>query len=149
MANPGIYLDDAAEISLRKVRYFLAVARHLNFGRAAEEMYVAQPALSRPIRSLEEDLGAALFDRDHHRVELTAAGEAFIRDAEGLLTRVLSARRHMRAAAASQLTLRIGFRPGIIISSVVQEFTAAHPDVAVVAQRIEWDEQHAAVLDGR
>ncbi len=149
MASSGIYRDERSELSLRKVRYFLAVAHHLNFGRAAEELFIAQPALSRAIRSLEAELGADLFDRDHHHVELTAAGEAFVRDAEALLARVLSARRHLRAAVTSKPTLRIGFRPGIIISEVVQQFTAEYPDVAVVAQRIEWDEQHAAVLDGR
>lgn len=148
MAKPGIYSNDDSEISLRKVRYFMAVAHHLNFGRAAEEMYVAQPALSRAIRSLEEDLGVDLFDRDHHRVELTPAGDAFVRDARALLARVLTARERLHAATMSKVTLRVGFRPGIIVSDVVQTFTRAYPDVSVVAQRIEWDEQHAAVLDG-
>jgi DNA-binding transcriptional LysR family regulator len=149
MAVPASYRDDRSEIPLRKVRYFLAVAKHLNFGRAAEEMYVAQPALSRAIKSLEEELGVDLFVRDHHHVELTAAGDAFVRDAEALLARVLAARRRLEAAVAAQTTLRIGFRPGIIISQVVQRFSRAHPEVAVVAQRIEWDEQHATILDGR
>jgi DNA-binding transcriptional LysR family regulator len=149
MTESPYYRDDHSEISLRKVRYFLAVARHLNFGRAAEEMYVAQPALSRAIKSLEEELGADLFVRDHHHVELTAAGVAFVTDADALLARVLAARRRLRAAVAPHTTLRIGFRPGIIISQVVQRFTREHPEVAVVAQRIEWDEQHAAVVDGR
>jgi DNA-binding transcriptional LysR family regulator len=149
MAGSPSYRDDQSEISLRKVRYFLAVARHLNFGRAAQEMYVAQPALSRAIKSLEEELGVDLFVRDHHHVELTAAGLAFVEDAEALLARVLAGRRRLQAAIAAQVTLRIGFRPGIIISPVVQQFTREHPEVAVVAQRIEWDEQHAAVVDGR
>jgi DNA-binding transcriptional LysR family regulator len=149
MAGPGHYRDDESEISLRKVRYFLAVAQHLNFGRAAEEMYVVQPALSRAVRSLEDELGVDLFIRDSHGVELTAAGVAFLSEAEALLARVLAARRRLRAAIAPQSTLRIGFRPGIIISQVVQKFTRERPDVAVIAHRIEWDEQHTAVLDGR
>jgi DNA-binding transcriptional LysR family regulator len=149
MASAGLYRDEDSEISLRKVRYFLAVVRHLNFGRAAEEMYVAQPALSRAIRSLEQELGVDLFLRDHHHVELTAAGEAFRPDAEALLARVLAARRRLQAVVAPQVTLRIGFRPGIIISPVVQRFTREHPEIAVIAQRIEWDDQHLAVLDGR
>jgi len=147
MAKPGIYRSDDSEISLRKVRYFLAVAHHLNFGRAAEEMFIAQPALSRAIRSLEADLGVDLFERDHHSVALTPAGEAFVRDAHALLARVQSARQRLRSTAVSKVTLRIGFRPGIIVSDVVQRFTREHSDVSVVAQRIEWDEQHAAVLD--
>ena len=149
MAISGHYRDDQSEISLRKLRYFLAVADQLNFGRAAEAMYVAQPALSRAVRSLERELGVDLFVRDHHHVELTVAGAAFLPEAEALLARVLAARRRLQAAVAPQVTLRIGFRPGIIISRVVQEFTRDYPDVAVVAHRIEWDEQHTAVLDGR
>jgi hypothetical protein len=62
MAGQSRYLDLSAELDLRKLRYFLAVAHHLNFGRAAAELLLAQPALSRPIQSLEADLGVALFE---------------------------------------------------------------------------------------
>jgi DNA-binding transcriptional LysR family regulator len=127
----------------------LAVAQTLNFGRAAREMHIAQPALSRAIRSLETDLGVKLFVRDHHRVELTDAGKAFQPDAETILARVLAARGKLENTAEPHATLTVGFRPGIIISNAVQAFTREHPRVAVVARRIEWDEQHTALLDGR
>jgi DNA-binding transcriptional LysR family regulator len=149
MAKRPRYLDEDAEIDLHKVRYFLAVAHQLHFGRAAGELLIAQPALSRAIRSLEDDLGAPLFHRDHHHVELTDAGRVFVGEAEALLTRAAAARRRVRAALTPSATLTIGFRPGIIVTDVVQQFTGEHPDVAVVAHRIEWDEQDAAVLDGR
>jgi DNA-binding transcriptional LysR family regulator len=149
MARRPRYLDASAEIDLRKVRYFLAVAWHLNFGRAAEELFIAQPALSRAVRSLEEDLGAPLLERDHHRVALTEAGRVFAGEGEALLARAAAARRRVGAAGTPAVRLTIGFRPGIIITDVVQLFTREHPGVAVVAQRIEWDEQDAAVLDGR
>jgi epsilon-lactone hydrolase len=65
-------------IELRHLRAFLAVAEELNFGRAAERMYITQPALSRQIRTLEKLLGTTLLRRSTHRVELTLAGEALI-----------------------------------------------------------------------
>jgi epsilon-lactone hydrolase len=65
-------------IELRHLRSFVAVAEDLNFGRAAERLYVSQPALSRQIRALERHVGCQLFRRSTHRVELTIAGEALL-----------------------------------------------------------------------
>jgi DNA-binding transcriptional LysR family regulator len=150
MARQPRYLDLSAELDLRKLRYFLAVAHHLNFGRAAGELRLAQPALSRAIQALEADLGVKLFERDHHNVTLTPAGAALAREAETLLARAAAARRRVQAAGrVSGTALTIAFRPGIIITDVVQRFTTEHPEVAVSAIRVEWDEQHAAIADGR
>jgi DNA-binding transcriptional LysR family regulator len=150
MTRQARYLDLSAELDLRKLRYFLAVAHHLNFGRAAGELLLAQPALSRAIQALEADLGVELFERDHHKVALTTAGAALAREAETLLARAAAARRRVQAAGhAPGAALTIAFRPGIIITDVVHRFTAQHPEVAVNAIRIEWDEQHAAIADGR
>jgi DNA-binding transcriptional LysR family regulator len=149
MARQPLYLDLSAELDLRKLRYFLAVAHHLNFSRAADELLLAQPALSRAIQTLETDLGVPLFKRDHHKVTLTPPGAALVREAETLLARASAARRHVQAASRTVSTLTVGFRPGIIITDVVQQFTNEHPGTAVSAIRIEWDEQHAAVADGR
>src|ERR1700728_3560103 len=149
MARQARYLDLSAELDLRKLRYFLAVAQHLNFGRAAQELLLAQPALSRAVQSLEADLGVALFERDHHKVALTSSGAALVREAEMLLTRAAAARRRVQAASRTGSTLTIGFRPGIIITDVVQQFTKEYPETAVNATRVEWDEQYSAVADGR
>jgi DNA-binding transcriptional LysR family regulator len=149
MARQPLYLDPSAELDLRKLRYFLAVARHLNFGRAADELLLAQPALSRAIQALETDLGVPLFTRDHHKVTLTPPGAALVREAETLLARAAAARRRVQAADRTASTLTVGFRPGIIITDVVRQFTNDHPGTAVSAIRIEWDEQHAAIADGR
>jgi DNA-binding transcriptional LysR family regulator len=62
----------------RDLRYFVAVAEELHFTRAAEKLYVSQPALSKQIRALERQLGAPLFDRDQHGVRLTPVGAALL-----------------------------------------------------------------------
>jgi epsilon-lactone hydrolase len=75
-------------VELRHLRAFVAVAEELNFGRAAERLYITQPALSRQIRSLEELLGCELLRRSTHRVELTLAGEALLDRVRPLLREV-------------------------------------------------------------
>ena len=75
-------------IELRHLRAFVAVAEELNFGRAAERLYVSQPALSRQIRGLEQLVGCELLRRSTHRVELTLAGEALLERARKLLSDV-------------------------------------------------------------
>ena len=72
-------------IELRHLRAFVAVAEELNFGRAAERLYISQPALSRQIRALEQFVGCELLRRSTHRVELTIAGEALLDRARKLL----------------------------------------------------------------
>jgi DNA-binding transcriptional LysR family regulator len=87
------------DLDLRKLRYFVAVADRLHFGRAADELHIAQPVLSRQIRALERDLGASLFTRDRHGVELTDAGRQLLADAGPLLASTHAVRRRVSAAA--------------------------------------------------
>src|ERR687895_708867 len=75
-------------IELRHLRSFVAVAEELNFGRAAEQLYLSQPALSRQIRALEQFVGCQLLRRSTHRVELTLAGESLLDRARKVLTDV-------------------------------------------------------------
>jgi DNA-binding transcriptional LysR family regulator len=74
-----------ADVDLRKLRYFVAVAEQLHFGRAAEALHIAQPVLSRQIRALEEELEAQLFVRDKRATELTPAGRQLLDDAGPVL----------------------------------------------------------------
>src|SRR5262245_56550118 len=75
-------------MELRQLRYFKAVAELLSFSRAAEQLHVAQSALSRQIQALEHDLDAKLFDRDRSRVTLTDAGKAFLAHTSKLLLHI-------------------------------------------------------------
>ncbi|MHA3703843.1 LysR family transcriptional regulator [Jatrophihabitans sp. YIM 134969] len=137
------------DLDLRKVRYFVAVAETLHFGRAAERLHIAQPALSRQVRALEKDLGAELFTRDSHRVALTAAGQQLLTEAGLLLASADAARLRVGVAARGGRRLMVGFRSGIAVAPAVNLFAARHPDVPVDVQRIEGDDQADLLLDGR
>lgn len=137
------------DLDLRKLRYFVAVADRLHFGRAAEDLHIAQPALSRQIRALEQDLGAPLFTRDSHGVTLTDAGRQLLDDAGPLLASAQAVRRRVTAAARGGRRLVVGFRAGIPVIPAAREFGGRHPDVVVDVQRMEWDDQVPMLLDGR
>ncbi|WP_217240707.1 LysR family transcriptional regulator [Streptomyces sp. AC555_RSS877] len=137
------------DLDLRKLRYFVAVADQLHFSRAADELHIAQPVLSRQIRALEQDLGASLFTRDRHGVALTDAGRQLLADAGPLLASAHAARHRVTVAARGSQRLMVGFRAGIAVAPAVQRFATRHPDVLVDVQRIEWDDQAPMLLDGR
>jgi DNA-binding transcriptional LysR family regulator len=137
------------DLDLRKLRYFVAVAERLHFSRAAEDLLIAQPALSRQIRALEKDLRTGLFVRDSHRVALTASGRQLLADAVPLLAAADAARRRAVRAADGTGRLVVGFRTGIRVTDAVRAFGTDHPAVTVEVRRLEWDDQAEAVLDGR
>ena len=137
------------DLDLRKLRYFVAVADTLHFGRAADELHIAQPVLSRQIRALEKDLGTPLLTRDSHGVALTDAGRQLLTDVGPLLASAHAVRRRVTVAARGSRRLMVGFRAGIAVTPAVRQFADRYPDVLVDVQRIEWDEQAAMLLDGR
>ena len=137
------------DLDLRKLRYFVAVADKLHFGRAADELHIAQPALSRQIRGLEQDLGTQLLTRDSHGVMLTDAGRQLLTDAGPLLASAHAVRRRVTVAAHGGQRLTVGFRAGIAVTPAVRQFATQHPNVIVDVQRIEWDDQATMLLDGR
>jgi DNA-binding transcriptional LysR family regulator len=136
------------DLDLRKVRYFLAVAEQLNFGRAAETLHIAQPVLSRQIRALEHDLGARLFVRGPRGTVLTAAGEQLLADAPALIEEAAAVRRRVGRAGGGG-SFVVGFMPGLTVTGPVRALRAAHPDLSVDVVRTNWDDQVATILDGR
>ncbi|MGW2054267.1 LysR family transcriptional regulator [Streptomyces sp. NPDC001840] len=137
------------DLDLRKIRYFMAVARELNFGRAARDLHIAQPVLSRQIRALEAELGVQLFTRDRRRTELTAAGEALYTDAAPLLAGAEALRRRVGRAARGADSFTVAFMPGLIVTGAVRALTAAHPQMAVDVLRTSWADQVEVLRDGR
>src|SRR5271154_6749370 len=93
----------------RQLRYFVAVAEELHFGRAALRLHISQPPLSQQIAALEVDLGVKLFIRDRHKVEITAAGSQLLKDARFILQETKKAAHKAQAAAAGEIgTLHVG-----------------------------------------
>lgn len=137
------------DVDLRKLRYFLALAEELHFGRAAERLHIAQPVLSRQIRVLENELGAELFVRDRRRTVLTPAGEELIHDARPLLTSAHALLRRVRAAGEGATRFTIGFMPGITLTPVVRRLRERHPGLDVRMLRTGWHDQVEVLRDAR
>ena len=124
-------------MELRQLRYFAAVAAQGSFSRAARELHLTQPAVSRQVQNLEEELGTALLRRTHNTVALTAAGEQFYEEACDLLGRADQAVRRVHART-TEATLRISYVAALmagVLPRAIQRFKAASPRV-----RLEFSE---------
>jgi DNA-binding transcriptional LysR family regulator len=109
-------------MELRHLRYFVAVGEDEHYGRAAERLGIAQPALSRQIHDLERELGFTLFDRLPRGVKLSAAGKLFLSDAHRILLEVDGAKlRAERVATGKAGTLRVGFVEALSWHGVVPD----------------------------
>jgi DNA-binding transcriptional LysR family regulator len=137
-----------ADLDLRLVRYFIAVADHRHFGRAAQALRVAQPSLSRQVRTLEQQLGARLLDRTPQGSQLTEAGEAFLPRARALLRSAAQAAAVTRAAAQPNL-ITIGYTTNLIITPVIRELRHRHPDTDLHTLHLDWNEPREALLEHR
>ncbi|MEY9926761.1 DNA-binding transcriptional LysR family regulator [Catenulispora sp. GP43] len=137
-----------ADLDLRLVRYFTVVAEFGHFGRAAEELRVAQPSLSRQIRRLEQHVGARLLDRTPHGTRLTAAGEQFVPRARALLRLAAQAAAVARQAAEPS-AITIGLLPNVDVAAAVRGFRSRHPEAAVRVVDLAWNEPREALLRRR
>lgn len=130
------------DLDLRLVGYFTVVAEHLNFGRAAAVLHVAQPSLSRQIQRLEEQVGVRLFDRTPQGSRLTEAGQAFLPQARALLATAHQAVLTARAAAPPH-AIGIGYVEDIVITPAVRNLRHRHPDALVHTRHLAWHDTRA------
>ncbi|MHA7960310.1 LysR family transcriptional regulator [Streptomyces sp. L500] len=137
------------DVDLRKLRYFVAVAEHRHFGRAAQALFIAQPVLSRQIRAFERELGCPLFTRSTRSVELTPAGKQLYDEASRITAVVDTALRRVREAHRGGQRLVVGFSPGLHVSDAIRAFTASHPEVEIDVFPLRWWERDAPLRDGR
>src|SRR5512134_2070330 len=120
-------------MELRQLRYFVAVAEEGNISTAAKKIFLTQPALSRQIKALENEIGLCLLERRAHSVHLTPVGEGLLREARELLQHADQVLERVRAAGRG-VRLRVGYAPSLasgILSVAVENFTQAHPDAKV------------------
>lgn len=139
-------------MDLRQLRYFVAVAETLHFGRAARRLEISQPPLSRQIAALERELGVALFDRSTRGVRLTPSGSALLPRARRLLADALAIRAGARELARGDVgLLHIGFLAASTYSTLprlLTTFRRARPGVRLVLTEATSDRQLVALTDG-
>jgi DNA-binding transcriptional LysR family regulator len=136
----------------RDLRYFVAVAEDLHFTRAAERLFISQPALSKQIRMLERQLGAPLFDRGRDGVRLTAVGQALLPHVRQVLAawdRGWAEAEQARSRQQATLVAGMSTSPGRsgLLAAIRSRFTAVHPDATVQLRQVSWDDPTAGLAD--
>jgi DNA-binding transcriptional LysR family regulator len=137
---------------LRQLRYFVAVAERLHFGRAAQALHISQPPLSRAIRALEDDLGVPLFHRTRRRVELTPQGMRLLEEARRLTGQLERTVHELRAmAGGDHARLRIGFVSLAdygVLPELLKTYKSAQPGVRLALREMLSPDQAAALAAG-
>lgn len=141
-------------MELRHLRYFVAVAEDLHFGRAAARLHLSQPSLSQQIQALEERIGAALFVRNRRKVELTAAGRLLLPEARATLAQAEKAVVVARRAGRGEVgRLEIGFTGSApfnpLLPQSVRRFRERWPDVQLSLNEMSTTAQFEALAAGR
>jgi DNA-binding transcriptional LysR family regulator len=139
-------------MELRHLRYFIAVAEELHFGKAAERLHIAQPPLSQQIQQLEAELGVKLFHRKTKRqIQLTEAGKVFLQEAYQLLVQLETAVALTQRIGRGQTgQLRIGFTSLAIynlLPSILRQFREQFPEVELVLLELTTSQQEQALKD--
>lgn len=140
------------QMELRHLRYFVAVAEELHFGRAAQRLHISQQPLSRQIRDLEAEMGVQLFHRTKRTVRLTEAGQVFLIEARKTIASaeqaVLLAQRMSRGEIGRFAVGFTGPALNSILPKIVRLFKERHPQVELVLERLQTNEQVEALASG-
>lgn len=146
--NPGLSL---LAVDVRQLRCFIAVAEELHFGRAAQRLHVAQPAVSQTIKGLERELGVSLLDRSHRRVRLTEAGAVLLVEAYAVVNRIEDATTVMsRLRDADALHLTVGAVPALppqLVPALLTRVRDQLPNVSVSLRTLPAGARLPDVLD--
>ena len=140
-------------MDLKQLRYFIAVAEELHFGRAATRLFISQPALSFDIKKLESQLDIQLLNRNNKSVSLTNAGQVLLNEARYLLLRAEQAKRlTLRSAQGFAGRLSVGFVNSTLhrgLPQAVKIFEQQHPDTEIVLMEMNSAEQAQALQRGQ
>jgi LysR family hca operon transcriptional activator len=139
-------------MELRHLRYFIAVAEHLNFSRAAEVLQTAQPSLSQQIRSLEDELKMKLFERTHRYVALTAEGALLLPEARAIVQRVDALATLRSPSAVPHGPLRIASITAstiAVLPHVLPSYRSAYPDVSLSIETGTLEDDTRALIERR
>ncbi len=139
-----------AAMELRQLRYFVAVAEEGNISRAAQKIFLTQPALSRQIQALEHELGQCLFERRAHSIQLTQAGEALLHEARELLQRADGIFERVRTEG-QRVRLRVGYAPSLangVLSGAIESFAQKHSNAQVDLFDLSTKEMLAGLENG-
>ncbi len=139
-------------VDIRHLRYFIATAEELHFGRSAKRLGISQPPLSMQIRALEQELGVTLFDRDQRNVALTKAGEVLLHEARKVLL-ALDQAKHLAQRTARGLygSLSVGFITPAdygFLPELVKSYREQYPDVALQLRNVSTDAQIEELKSG-
>ncbi|GAC1401857.1 MAG: LysR substrate-binding domain-containing protein [Ktedonobacteraceae bacterium] len=136
-------------MELRHLRYFVAVAEELHFGRAATRLFIVQPSLSQQIRQLEDELGVPLLKRTKRSVELTDAGKVFLAEARNVLTQVQEAKRAAQRAHRGEIgRLVIGYISSStydLLPMMLSAYRERFPEIDVALRELTTQEQVRAL----
>lgn len=146
-------MSNNVRFDLRQMRAFVAVAESLHFKKAAEALYITQPALSRLIKGLESEVGAELFSRTTRHVTLTESGKLFLDECRNVFAHIERGLYLARRAAAGDIG-RVSiayndFSINGVLPHILDLFKERHPDVATELIYMPSHTQHQAILDGQ
>ena len=148
----GGWMQDIAFMKTHLLRYFVVLAEERHFGRAAQRLFITQPPLSTALKTLEEDLGVLLVERDAKHVQLTPAGEAFLLEARKVLAQLQRAADVVRSVAQGmEGRLDVGITGSMVYRNVPQyckAFERARPNVELCMHEMSTGEQLRALASG-
>ena len=140
-------------MELKQLRAFVTLAEELHFGRAAQRLCIVQPALSMQIKALEAELGARLFERDRHKVELSDTGRVFLPEARATLQQAARAEQIARRSSRGEIgTLRIAFVSSVLpalLPAVLRTMRERYPLIALELKDMPTPDQIAALRERR